>query len=179
MNILYIPSCGISPVDQLSPGDTLLRCQEALRLWRRGGYDLLGVGGGMFLPPGVQKTPAAVLMREWFIARGVEDYQIIDERRSLDTYQNAAFLLEELAVYEVPEPRIMVVTQWQHAIRFWITFRRAHGVRVRLHPIRYPISWKTWMMEWFLIFYHAIDRRGTLALARKNRAARAMAAAGG
>ncbi len=45
--LLMVPSWQIVPRDQLSPHDTLLVCQTALRLWRMQRFDLLLLAGGV------------------------------------------------------------------------------------------------------------------------------------
>lgn len=167
--VLFVPSCGVTEHNVLTPTDTLLRCEEGLKLWRSGDYDYILVTGGLFNPKHVQSIPAGMLMRGWFIARGVDPNKVIEETRSLDTFENIKFGLEELRKRGIPDRDITVVTQWQHAWRFAITFRRAYGIKVKRVPLEYAMSWKSWLIEFVLIAYHAYDRYGTKHVAQKNR----------
>ncbi len=169
MKVLLVPSCGISPVNQLTPTDTLLRCQRALKLWQSGKYDKILVSGGIFLPPQTQTKAAGVLMAEWLVSHGVPRRALIIEGRSVDTFGNIKFSLDRLKEINVGKAEITVVTQWQHAVRFWISFFFGYGLWVKLHFMRYPISLRTWLKEWFLIIYHLYDPIGIKKIARKNR----------
>lgn len=171
--VLLVPSCGIAPIDRLQAGDTLFRCERALEAWRTGRYDYILCTGGIFNPPSIQTVAAATLMGLWFLERGVPDAALVIEDRSLDTYENAAFGLVALRA-RLGSVRwdISVMTQWQHAVRFFFTFFLGHGLLVELKPIHQPISWRTWFWEWFLLVYHLIDWRGTLPVARYNRDSR-------
>lgn len=174
--VLLVPSCGISPVDRLTPGDTLFRCERALEAWRTGEYTHVLCTGGIFNPPDIQTVAAATLMGYWFLERGVPDAALVIEDRSLDTYENVAFALRALCARLGCEPyTITVITQWQHALRFFFSFFFGHGRLVELKPIHQPISWKTWMWEWVFIIYHLIDWRGTFFIARRNRDSRRQA----
>lgn len=175
MNILIVPAELIDPIDQLSV-NTLARCTAGLDEWRNGHYDYLLVCGGKFLEPSRQKTAAADLMRRWFMRMGVPNTLILTESASLDTYQNIEFSLRVLRHFG-DSHSITVVTQYQHALRFMITFLLAHRMFITIRPIRQPaMSWRNWFMEWSLILYHAFDWRGTGRLAKKNRHDRQIAA---
>ncbi|TSC56122.1 MAG: hypothetical protein G01um101418_489 [Parcubacteria group bacterium Gr01-1014_18] len=170
--VLFVPSCGITPVNTLTHGDTLIRCQKALELWKTGKYDIIFLCGGIFNPPHIQTRAASELMAEWFVLQGdLEEYLVL-ERKSLDTYGNITFFLDAWTEMSLAQPEVTVVTQWQHAIRIFITFFLAHGTIVRIHPLFYRISWKTFLMEWVMIFYHLFDWKGTGRVARRNRESR-------
>lgn len=169
VEILLVPSGGIFSLNQLSPADTLLRCERGLKMWERGSFDKILVTGGIYSPSNIQTLPAAELMAQWFRQKGVPAGDIIIEPRSLDTFENIKFSLEELGRLSINNFRITVVTQWQHVIRFWITFCLGYNIRVKIQPMNYAISFRTWLEEWFFIIYHLYDRRGTKYFARKNR----------
>jgi len=177
LKILLVPAEAIDPLNQLS-ANTLRRCEAALEVWRTGQFDRILVTGGMFLDQKRQTIPAATIMWDWFTKHGVRDNQILVEPGSLDTYQNIDFGLRLLREEGCADAQITVITQYQHALRFAITFFLAHQRRINLIMIRQPaMLWKEWLMEWLVIIpYHLIDWRGTLWLARHNRAQRAAAA---
>lgn len=172
--VLFVPSAGINPVNGLPPENTLARCKAGLKLWLTGKYDLILATGGVFNPPHVQTRPAGELMKEWFIVQGVPKESVLAENKSLDTFENVYCGLEMLFAYGRPE--ITVVTQWQHALRFWVTFRLGYGISVKLAPISYPLSWREHLHEFFSFLYHLHDPRGIGNLAVKNRLARRNAA---
>lgn len=179
MKILLIPAEEIDPVDQLS-ANTLRRCEAGLTAWNSGDYDFLLLSGGIFLPSTRQTKSAASTMEQWFVAQGVEPDCIWTEDQSLDTYENIRLGLRVMNTQlGMEEKDITVLTQYQHAIRFLLTFWLAHRRRIKIIPIRQPaMSWKSWFLEWVvLIPYHFLDRRGTWFLARRNRQARTRAAA--
>lgn len=117
-------------------------------------------------------------MKNWFVTNGVDQAMILIETKSLDTYQNISFGLDVLrtAVFEGAE--ITVLTQFQHAIRCFLTFILAHGIRVRAITIRQPkMRWKDWFMEWIILIpCHFLDWRGNFFLAKLNRRMRERAA---
>lgn len=170
MNILFIPAEGIDAVDKLSQ-NTRERCDAGFRAWQTGNFDLVLVTGGKFLKSEVQRTPAASLMRRCLISRGVPAEKILAEVESLDTYENISMELSVLKKCGISMTSVMIVTQYQHALRFIITFWLEHDMRVKVIPIRHrKLSWKHWLMEWLvLIPYHLLDRDGSGWFARINR----------
>ncbi len=170
--VLMVPSWQLLPVDRLSPDDTEIVCRAALELWENRLFDTLLLCGGRFLPRSVQTRPSSDLMREWFIARGVPENAILCERESLDTYDNLRYGLGVLRQNGIMMPDILVCTQWQHAIRIWMTFNRAHQVDVALWPLTFSLSRVQTLWQWFCVFYHWIDRDGSGFLARWMRARR-------
>lgn len=174
--ILLVPSGGIAPLNQLPPENTLLRCEAALELWRTERYDYMLVCGGLFLSPHIQTRPAADIMRDWFAQKGVSTRLILVERESVDTFENVERSIHLLTKMHLIRPRITVVTQWQHALRFWVTFRFGYGLHVGLAPISYPLAWHEYIAEAGSLFYHLIDPRGARACARKRRDERRAAA---
>lgn len=176
MHVLLVPAELIDRHNQLST-NTLRRCVCALEEWRTGAYDVLLLCGGLFLAPERQSLPASLLMRDWFVQQGVPAECILTEARSLDTYQNIAFGIEMLNKTG-KNWNITVLTQYQHALRFWITFLLAHHIRVNTRPIRQPaMHVKDWLVEWLvLIPYHLVDWHGCLWLAVHNRRQRQKAA---
>ena len=173
-HVLLIPSCNIGPsLNELNPNDTLPRLQKGLILWKQGGYDTILVTGGVFNAPSVQIIPAAVLMKKWLIAHGVPAANILCENESLDTYENIANGLAVLKRNGLSHADITIVTQWQHAIRCWLTFRRGYRKTIRIVPLSYPISFRTWCWEFLFIIHHLLFPKGKYSpFAARNRSRR-------
>ena len=169
MRYLFIPSCEVAQFDSLEGTMTEKRLVRGLQIWRSGGYDMIIVSGGVYLPPEIQKTPSGRLMKEWLVEKDIPASKVITEDRSRDTYENISFSLRLL---EDVEPKIMVVTHWQHAMRFWLTFKLAHKMKVRTERMWYWIGAKNFILEWAILLVHMFDRMGTGKIARKNRESR-------
>ena len=166
-----MPLGSVEPVDILSEKDTMIRMKEALRMWQEGGWDYILVSGGTFTSKKIMTIPGARMMRSWFVSRGVSSDKIIVEDQSRDTYQNIAFSIE--AIEERPgrfvrEANITVVTQWQHAIRFWLTFR-TYGIKVDLQKLHYPMGVIGIVREFALIAVTALDPKGKIIGALNQR----------
>ena len=166
--VLMVPSLQIVAIDVLSPKDTLIVCEEALKLWQTGDYEILLTSAGLFLPPEKQTRPAATLMAEWFIERGVPAERIIAEAHSLDTYENLSLSLATLEERGI-DADITVCTHWTQAERIRHTFKVAHARIVHVHGISFPFSAAEWIYQWACIAYHYMDRDGSGWLARRIR----------
>lgn len=164
---LFIPSCEVDSVDQLEGTQTEIRLKRGLELWAETDYNFIIVAGGLYLPRHRQTRPSGVLMKEWLMRRGVPQDQIICEQQSHDTYENIYGAMRFIVRDE--EKRITVVTHWQHALRFWVTFRRALNMNVRIIPIFYWAGLKTFIMEWPMLLVHVFDRDGTSKISKLNR----------
>ncbi len=171
MRVLLVPSADIAPINNLKGTKTLLRCQKAVELLKTGDYDILVLSGGQCHPWHIETQPAAMTMAQWFAKQGVSVNTIICECKSLDTYKSVMCTIDQLKIHGLRH-EITVVSQWQHAIRFAITFLLGYGIRIKRAPLHYPMSLKDSVKEWLFILYHLYDRRGTKLLARKNRIAR-------
>jgi len=170
--ILLVPAGGIIAKNRLSPADTLLRCQKAITLWQTGQYDLILVCGGIFTPfPDTHTVPAADLMKSYLLENipGISKEKILTEDSSRDTFENVKFALATLETARIKTSDITVVTQWQHAIRFWITFRFCRNIKVKLKPMFYRTALRIKLNECLFIAYHIYDPCGNKNLARKNR----------
>ncbi|MFA5946271.1 MAG: YdcF family protein [Patescibacteria group bacterium] len=176
--VLFVPSGNIVEKNELSPADTLLRCQRALELWKSGKFHFLLITGGLFNPPDVQSIPAAWIMAEWFQNRGVPRDQIIVERDSLDTFQNIRFGLERLKENDIVNCDFTVVTQWQHAWRFWVTMWWVYGIKIERVGMHYKLPALAQIKEYLFILYHVWDPYGVGFLAQKNRRDRGALASG-
>ncbi len=167
MNLLMIPSEEVKRHNKLS-ANTIKRLNAGLDLWWSGGFDKIVLTGGIYNSSDVQSRPASVLMRIYLMANGVDKNKILVERKSLDTFENVKNVLEKLEYLDIDQLNITVVTQWQHAIRFWICFR-SYGIKVALFPLKYSVSLFTSLKEYFFILYHVYDKKGRKFLARLNR----------
>jgi len=156
---LLIPSCGLSGSGQLDYA-TMCRCEAGLKLWRNQNYHKIIVCGSV-----------AELMSEWLKREGVPEEAIIVEDKSTDTFTNVGHTLSKLRDMQIKKFSLGVVTHWQHAIRFLITFR-FYDIDVALHPLFYKVPFTTLLKEYFFILYHLYDWRGDKYFARRNRAKR-------
>lgn len=168
MKILLIPAGEIDELDRLSPKNTLIRCMTGLRLWKSGEYDRIIVSGGLFMPHSIQTSSAAHLMKEWLIKHGVNRNLIIVEGLSVDTFTNTQNSVAIIKLLKMDKCVIVVVTQWQHAIRFWITFR-AYGIKIKLKALFYHVSFKIFIQECGYIIYHLMHPKGNGKWAKRLR----------
>ncbi len=166
--ILLIPSCGIQPVDFPSR-DTLIRLLQGQIHWQIGGFDLILLTGGIFNPRFVQTRPASHIMKDWLIGRGILEDFILTEDKSVDTYENIQFGLDVLGVNDLLPADITVLSQWQHARRFQISFFLGYGIYVHTIPLHYDISPRTALNEWLFMACHVLDPKGKGLLAARNR----------
>lgn len=157
--------------DQLGP-DTKARCDRAIAIWKKEIYTFVIVTGGIYEDIGIQSIPASTIMKNYMVSKGIPKECILEEPDSLDTFQNIDFSLEKIKRLRLKKFAITVVTQYQHAIRFFITFLLGHKMLIRIRLARYKISFNTWCKEWFFILYHLYDWKGNKKLAQINRASR-------
>ena len=167
MRYLFIPSCEVATKDTLTGTTTEKRLIRGLALWQRGGFDAIIVTGGIYLPPEQQTIPSGILMEHWLMENGVPGKAIICEDRSRDTFENISGALALVA--NDPAPKFTVVTHWQHALRFWVTFRLAYRRKIAFVPMRYWIGLTGFVLEWAFLLVHIIDPRGTGRIATRNR----------
>lgn len=171
MRVLLVPACEVVYLNQLGPR-TLARCQEALRRWAGDFYEVLVVSGGIYELPHVQTVPAAKLMCDWFVSNGVHPGQIVVEDHSLDTFENVSLSLAKIRALQ-PEPlELEIVTQTQHARRFWLSFFLGYRIWPKLHRIEYQMSLKEKFMEWLFLLIHLFWPKDGGPLGEKNRMSR-------
>ena len=142
--ILFVPAGWIDPVDKMSD-DTLQRCSVALGEWGTGQYQYMVLSGGIFRPPAVQTRPAAEIMRDWFMQKGVDSAKILCEGYSRDTFENVSHglpIIEE----KFDDFQLTLITHSQHALRCVITFR-AYGIRVHVRSVSGTSSFKLFLKE--------------------------------
>jgi hypothetical protein len=167
MKCLFIPSCEIKPINDLSGTITEKQLIQGLKIYSQGNYDKIIVSGGIYLPPKTQTIASGTLMKTWLIKHGVSEEVIISEIMSRDTYENISFSLNILGSSE--KIKITVVAHWQHALRFFITFLLAHKRLVRLKPMWFFGGLKTFVLEWAFLLIHLFDIKGQGKLATLNR----------
>lgn len=170
MKYLFIPANEVNETDLLENTYTLKRLERGLKEWRKGGYDKIIVAGGIWMPEKIQTRPLGILMKDWLISQGVAAEKIITENTSRDTYENISGALE--LIKDDLNPEITVVTHWQHALRFRVTFRRAHKMKIKIITMWYWVNLKTFIFEWPFLLIHIFDKDGTSSLVRKNRSDR-------
>jgi uncharacterized SAM-binding protein YcdF (DUF218 family) len=165
--VLFIPSCEVAAIDTLEGTETEIRLKAGLEEWKKGAFDVIAVAGGVYLPPELQTRPSGTLMKEWLLTRGLTEHQVVAETNSRDTYENISGVVS--ALWGRPIERIAVITQWQHALRFWVTFRRAHGVKAEIIPLWYSPGLSRFLKEWLFLLIHVFDATGTSPLVMKNK----------
>ncbi|KKR07448.1 MAG: hypothetical protein UT32_C0011G0016 [Parcubacteria group bacterium GW2011_GWC2_39_14] len=167
MRYLLVPSCEVVAKNRLDGMMTEKRLMRALSLWQSGKYDAIVVMGGIYLPADTQTIASSLLMRSWLNEQGVHANKILCEELSRDTYENISGVLR--LVERDHDQHFTVVTHWQHALRFWVTFRLAHHRKVKLVPMRYWIGFKAFCLEWAMLLVHVFDPKGTGRIATENR----------
>ena len=167
MKIILVPAGGISAINKLS-SDTLTRCKAALKLWQKGGFDKILLSGGIFLPPSIQTKPAALLMKQWLKNAGINEKYLLLEEQSRDTFENVKLSLDILNKTS-NDWQITIITHWQHAIRFWITFSLGYGIKIKIHPLFYKLPLQAMFKEFLSIIYHIYDPQGVKKIPRLNR----------
>jgi uncharacterized SAM-binding protein YcdF (DUF218 family) len=171
LRILFVPSCEVRALDKLLGTETETRLAAALYYWARGDYDYIAVTGGVYLSPEVQKTPSGELMARWLEEHGVSPDRVLVEITSRDTFENVSGFLDLCRTEERTAGRVLditVITHWQHARRFWLTFR-AWKIKIHTIPLDYRIGFVRRVMEYAFLLVHLLDPRGTGWLASKNR----------
>lgn len=171
----------ILPVNQLD-GETIRRCETALEKYHRlkesNGPCKLMVMGGFFHSRDVQTTPAAVLLKRWFVAKGVLEEDIVGETRSVDTFENIWNGLDTFArVYGADvlvQARILVVSEAHHVRRIRWTLRMGYGLRSEAAAHSQDLRGKDALREWAYyivhLFTHPISLLGFLsAYSRRKR----------
>src|SRR6056297_3410944 len=171
MKYLFIPSNDVRSLNKLKGTFTLKRLKKGLKKWKTKKYDKILVAGGLCYPAEQQTKTLGKLMKDWLISKGISADKIIAETESLDTYQNISGVMELIS--EDSNPEITVVTHWQHAWRFKITFWRMYGLKIKLIKMFYWVNLPNFVVEWVFLLIHLFDKNGNSWLVRKNRIQRA------
>ncbi|HPN96126.1 MAG TPA: YdcF family protein [Candidatus Moranbacteria bacterium] len=167
--IIIVPSNDINPLNQLSNTHTLLRCKDALKLWKTNGFDFIVTSGGCYYNKKVQTIPAADIMKSWFVSNEVPEAQIISENKSLDTYTNLHYSLKLLKDSNITLGNLAIVSHWTHLTRIKIILWRNYKIKPVCFPVEYKLSFAEWLHEFFWFFYHFLDKTGDGFLERKIR----------
>lgn len=155
MRVLLIPACSVI-------AHLLERLEKGLWLWRTGEYDVMVLTGGKGKYPNEIAHTYNNRMRDWTMSQQGHptEAQLIIENQSCDTYSNIALSLERIRE-RGSITSITVVTQWQHGVRFRLTFKKAYGIHeVKVHNTEYKLPLFSWLLEWFYIFAYFIDPKG-------------------
>ena len=171
MRILLVPACEITYLNQLGPR-TLTRCAVALKLWQKNLYDYLIVSGGIYELPHLQTVPAACIMRDWFVLQGVDEGRIIVEKHSLDTFENVRLSLALIKAMSVTDFELEIVTERQHATRFWITLVLGYHRSPTLYRIDYSMTRMEKFKEFLFLLIHLFWPKTGGPLGEKNRQSR-------
>jgi uncharacterized SAM-binding protein YcdF (DUF218 family) len=126
--------------------DTLARCMHAAEIYRRGARRPVVVAGGDFdtLAPGLT---LADLMRDFLVKQGVSADDVLVERRSASTYENARNCQDLLAPRKIR--RVVLVTDAIHLLRAERCFQ-AFGFDVVPSGCRYRTARPDWSILSFL-----------------------------
>lgn len=168
-NIIFVPSNDIESLNSLSSTKTLLRCKEALRLWKTDKYDLLVVSGGRTCKQEIQTIPAADLMKQWLISNKVDRNKILSEDKSLDTYTNIHYSLKLLEENNIVFENLTVVSHWTHLKRIRTILWKNYKIRSTCIPVKYKLSLTEWLHEIIWLFYLLFDKTGNGFFEKKVR----------
>lgn len=171
-HVFFIPAGHLGKTCDSLGRDTLIRLERGLDLWKKDPEAFLLVTGGIFCVRERQTRPAADIMADWLVTHGVPQTKILHEDASLDTFENVRFSLDTLHAHGISTDgtNITVVSEFQHALRIYLTFRLGYGLRVHCIPIWYVDSVHGFCLEFFVLLHHLLDWRGEGFLARFKRA---------
>jgi len=153
MKVLLVPSCEILEKDTLGP-QTVARCFMAFRHAQHTECAFIIVSGGIYQPKEIQTLPAATIMKLYLNSLGVPDCSILTETKSRDIFESIAFTQALIREKKLKNVKITVVTNWQHAIRFWISFLFGYGKLVKIKTLNYKMSFKENLHESLFFFVH-------------------------
>jgi uncharacterized SAM-binding protein YcdF (DUF218 family) len=124
-------------------GDSTLRLNATLELYRRGKIRAIIVSGGAQEDLAIDEMPATS-MSQWLIARGVPREKIWLEPKAKTTYEHAALVCD--MVDELGEKELLIITSGYHLLRAYLRFlheilRRGSGIRIFGHPAGDALSW--------------------------------------
>lgn len=161
-NIILVPSNDIRPLNELASTHTLLRCEEALKLWKTGKFDLIVTSGtgNHYYDPKIQTVRSADIMKQWLVSNGVIEAKILSENESLDTYTNIHFSLKLLRERNIHFGNLTIVSHWTHLARIKIILWRNYRIRPIGVPVKYKLSLIDWLHEIVMFFCNLIDKTG-------------------
>lgn len=177
MHVLMIPAERVLSQNRLSP-QTYYRLAEGQKRWACGSHSHILVTGGIFHAPSEQTIPAARLMADWLIERGVPEGAIIIEDESLDTYENVIFGIRMLDDREICTKNMTVISHPTHLRRLRLVFKTWSRVMdLVCVPVGYDLGFVGWLKEAGMYLVHRFDPYGKSWLVTRNvRQRRALAA---
>jgi uncharacterized SAM-binding protein YcdF (DUF218 family) len=124
-------------------GDTTLRLNATLELYRRGKIRAIIVSGGAPEDLAIDEMPATS-MSQWLIARGVPREKVWLEPEAKTTHEHAALVHD--VIDELGGKDLLIITSGYHLLRAYLCFlheilRRGSGLRVFGHPAGDALSW--------------------------------------
>lgn len=154
MRVLVVLGAAVWPGGEPSP--TLLRrCNAAIALWHRGGFDLVIPSGGVGRHPPAEAEVMARLLREGGVPAG----SIRPEPRAATTMETAENVLRML---EDGTADIVAVTDGYHALRTRIAFRAwgrdvqiASAARAEPRP-RLRVTARQWLRETLALPFYLV-----------------------
>jgi uncharacterized SAM-binding protein YcdF (DUF218 family) len=141
---------------------TLLRCEEALKLWKTGKFDLIVTSGtgNHYYDSKIQTVRSADIMKQWLVSSGVPEAKILSENESLDTYTNIYFSLKLLRERNIHFENLIIVSHWTHLARIKIILWRNYRIKLIGSPVKYKLSLIEWLHEIVMFFCNLIDKTG-------------------
>lgn len=134
-------------VDRVNYGHSADRYVQVLEPYHRGLIDRIMVVGGAanYLEP---ETREGDLLKRFLLNAGVAESDIIVERQSLNTFQNAALsrpILEKLG-----EQRYLLVTSSSHMRRALACFAQ-QGIDVQPYAVQKRVGNRRWELDFLLV----------------------------
>lgn len=174
VSFLLVPAEAIWAVDRMSER-MIARLLKALQIYQKDEYDYFVVSGGIFNPIYTQTVPAATLMKQWLMAHGIHEENILVEDKSLDTYQNVQFSVDIISRemkkypnYPSCEEKVMVVSDTSHLARIKMVIE-GYVSLLLLENSEYKMSLSEKLVEKILFAITFFDRDGKGYLAELNR----------
>ncbi|MBI4032167.1 YdcF family protein [Candidatus Berkelbacteria bacterium] len=140
VRVLLVASSEINAVDVLDGTVTKRRLSRALKLWRTDRSQYFLLTGGICQSPAYQRQPAALLMTEWLLDRGVPIDRLLIEPAACDSVENVRNAIRILApVLGRFSVRVTIVSEWLHAMRLRRHWRHFDQLAtLRIEPVEHP-----------------------------------------
>ncbi|WP_459837752.1 YdcF family protein [Halanaerobaculum tunisiense] len=122
---------------------TLQRVNYGAQLQQKTDLDLAVSGG---VGPGVEGPPGATVMKEFLVARGISEGQIITDKKALTTWLNAVNITKILNKKDYH--KIILVTSATHMRRAVDSFRKNWSGEIVVAPTDYILSSQVSSLRW-------------------------------
>lgn len=134
-------------VDRVNYGNNADRYIQVLEPYHRGLIDRIVVVGGAanYLEP---ETREGEMLRRFLLTAGVADEDIIVERESMNTYENALFCVPVLR--QLNEERFLLITSSTHVRRAVACFSR-QGIEVQPYAVQKRVGNRRWELDYLLV----------------------------